>query len=58
MENRGFNMNAELKSKELELLIELLDKKLEDIGILGDIGERFDYGTLREKLIIQLKRGE
>ena len=50
-------MNVELKNKELELLIELLDKKLEDIGILGDIGQRFDYGTLREKLIAQLKKG-
>lgn len=43
-------MNIEMNKKEIELLIKLLDEKLESIGILGDIGERFDYGVLQSKL--------
>lgn len=40
-----------LRQEELELLIELLGERLETIGTLGDPGERFTCGVLREKLI-------
>ncbi|MBP2029071.1 hypothetical protein J2Z35_002909 [Acetoanaerobium pronyense] len=44
------NIIIELKDREIDLLIKLIDEKLDIIGILRDIGDCFDYGSLREKL--------
>ena len=43
-------MKVDLNKSEVELIITLLEEKLESIGILGDAAERFDHGVLKEKL--------
>ena len=48
-------MKVELSKKEIENIVNLIDDKLERIGIIGDPGERFDYGVLKEKLILGIK---
>ena len=47
-------MKVELSKKEIENIVNLIDDKLEQIGIIGDPGERFDYGVLKEKLILSI----
>ena len=45
--NEGvLNMIVELSKREIEIITDLLEEKLESIGILGDAGERFDHGVL------------
>lgn len=49
--NEGvLKMIVELSKREIEIITDLLEEKLESIGILGDAGERFDHGVLKEKL--------
>ena len=43
-------MIVELSKREIEIITDLLEEKLESLGILGDAGERFDHGVLKEKL--------
>lgn len=48
-------MEINLTENEMKLLVDLLEKKLEEMSVL-DSSDRFDYGVLQAKLEILLKK--